>query len=85
MKEQKFRKFPELIPGTRIQYMDKDEKTRAGKILSRKGNILTVCIGTKYDPRVSRKYRIPVENVAGYWKGRTAARPVSLIPLKKGS
>lgn len=79
--QQTFRKLPELIPGLRIQYTDKDEKTRAGKILSRRGNTLTVCIGTKYNPRVSKKYRIPITNVTGYWKGRTAARPENLIKL----
>lgn len=41
-----------------------------------------VCIGTKYDPRLSKKYRIPVENVKGYWKGRTSARPESMIPIR---
>lgn len=81
-KETKHRKYPELTKGVRIQYKDKNEATRAGKILARKGNTLTVIIGTKYTPKLNKPYRIPIDNVYGYWKGRTAARPENMIKLE---
>lgn len=78
----KHRKFPELTKGVRIEYKDKNEATRAGKILARTGNTLTVIIGTKYTKGLNSKYRIPVENVIGYWKNKVKASPANMIKLE---
>lgn len=80
-KKVKHRKYPDLGEGVRIQYRDKNGATRAGKILWRKGNVLTVIIGTKYKPGLNKKYRINVDDVFGYWKGRVAAKHENMMSL----
>lgn len=82
-KETKYRNYPELKPGIRIQYRDKNEATRTGKIISRRGNTLTVIIGAKYIPKVSAKYRIDIDDVSGYWKGRLKANYQNFTKLEE--
>lgn len=76
MKEQKFRKFPELIPGLRIQYIDRDDKTRVGRIHSRTGNIITVINS------LTEKTRIKLDRIIGYWKPKVKAKYNNMIQLQ---
>lgn len=83
MSGQKHRKFPEIQKGIRIQFMDKNEATRSGKILARKGNTLTVIIGYRYVKILNKKYRISISNVIGYWNPKVKAIQKNLIRLKE--
>lgn len=73
IKETKYRKHPELKSGIRIQYRDKNEATRAGRIRKRDGNFLSV----KFS-----KERISIADVTGYWNPRVKASPENLIKLE---
>lgn len=72
-KETKYRKHPELKSGIRIQYRDKNEATRAGRINTRKGNFLKV--------KFSRE-RISIADVTGYWQPRVKASPENIVKLE---
>lgn len=73
--EQKFRKFPELRKGIRVQYIDKDDKTRVERIHARTGNTITVINSLK------EKTRVKLEKIKGYWKPKVKTNPGNLIPL----
>lgn len=73
--EQTFRKFPELHKGIRIQFIDKDEKTRVERIHSRKGNKITVINNLK------EKTRVKLDQVKGYWKPKVKAKPENMMSL----
>ncbi len=75
-KEQTFRKFPELHKGIRIQFIDRDEKTRVETIHSRKGNTITVI---NY---LMEKTRVKLDQVKGYWKPKVKAKPENMISIK---
>lgn len=75
MSEQKFRKFPELVKGIRIRYIDKDDKTRVERIHSRTGNTITVINGLK------EKTRIKLDRVKGYWKPKVKAKYDNMMSL----
>lgn len=68
--------YPELIGGIRIQYKDKNEATRQGRIIARRGNLVTILGALKTRARVS------TENITGYWKARVKASPKNFIKLK---
>lgn len=74
MVEQKYRKYPELQKGIRIQYVD-EGAVRSERIHSRHGNSITVINASK------QKKRIRTEQVKGYWQPKVKARPENLIPL----
>ncbi len=75
MTEQTFRKFPELVKGIRIQYIDKDDKTRVERIHSRTGNKITVINSLK------EKTRVKLDQVKGYWKPRVKAKYDNMMSL----
>lgn len=75
MSENTFRKNPELVKGIRIQYADRDSKTRAAVITVRTGNFITVKDALK------QKHRIKLSEVRGYWKPRVKASPKNMIPI----
>ncbi len=71
------RTHPELIRGIRVQYRDRDSKTRAGRITKRTGNKLTIVNALK------EKSRIDASAVIGYWRERVKASPQNLILLQQ--
>jgi len=73
--EKKFHKLPELLKGIRIQFIDKDDKTRVERIHSRTGNTITVTNASK------EKTRLKLDHVKGYWKPRVMAKYDNMIPL----
>ncbi len=79
MKKQKkqktrtFRKCPELVEGIRVQFKDKNEATRSGRIISRHGSMVTI-----RNP-LNQKYRVDVGRVIGYWKPRVQANVKNLV------
>lgn len=73
----KHRILPELIKGIRIQFEDRDMKTRVETIYSRSGNTITVINVLK------EKTRIELDRVTGYWQSRVKASPKNIISLRK--
>lgn len=69
--------YPELEEGIRVQYKDRNEATRQGRIVARRGNTLTVLGALKTRARVS------IENITGYWQPKVKASPKNFIKLKK--
>lgn len=67
--------YPELKEGIRVQYKDRNEATRQGRIVARHGNKITVLGALKIRARVS------IENVQGYWQERVKASPKNYIKL----
>lgn len=75
----KYRAFPELIKGIRVQYKDKDIKTRVETIYSRSGTTITVINALK------EKSRIELDRVIGYWHPMVKASPNNIIRINKKS
>lgn len=75
----KYRAFPELIKGIRVQYKDKDIKTRVETISSRSGTTITVINALK------EKKRIELDRVIGYWHPVVKASPNNIIRINKKS
>ena len=75
MKEQKFRNFPELQKGIRIQYSDQGA-IRTERIHSRHGNTITVTNALK------QRKRINVAQVKGYWEPKVKAKPENMTILE---
>lgn len=73
--EKKFHKLPELQKGIRIQYKDKDDKTRVERIHSRTGNTITAINSLK------EKTRVKLDQVKGYWKPRVKAKYDNMFSL----
>lgn len=69
------RAIPELVKGIRVQYQDKDMKTRVETIYSRSGNSITVINGLKL------KTRVNLDSVTGYWQPRVKASPKYMVQL----
>ena len=65
-----------LKEGIRVQYKDRNEATRQGRIVARHGNTITVVGALKSRARVS------IGNVVGYWQARVKASPYNLVRLK---
>jgi len=75
MSEDKFRSHPELVKGIRIQYSDRDSKTRTAVIHSRTGNFITVHDALK------QRHRIRLSEVRGYWIPRVKSSPANMITV----
>ena len=73
----KYRALPELIKGIRVQFKDKDIKTRVETIYSRSGTTITVINALK------EKTRIELDRVIGYWHPMVKASPENKIRLRK--
>ncbi len=73
----KHRASPELVKGIRVQYKDRDMKTRVETIYLRSGNTITVINVLK------EKTRIELDSVTGYWQPRVRASPKNIISLRK--
>lgn len=69
--------YPELEEGIRIQYKDRNEATRQGCIVARKGSTISVLGALKTKARVS------IGNITGYWQPKVKASPKNFIKLKK--
>lgn len=77
-KETKYRKHPELKPGIRIQYRDKNGASRSGRIKSRKGNFLKVAAGIS----VAFPKKVSIDAVTGYWNPRVKASPENRVTAR---
>lgn len=67
--------YPELQPGIRVQYTDRDSKTRAGRIVARRGSMITI------ETPLKEHHRIEIEKVLGYWQPHVKASPKNRINL----
>lgn len=66
---------PELEEGIRVQFKDRNEATRQGRIITRQGNKVTVEAALKV------RMRVPAENISGYWAPKVKASPKNLKKL----
>lgn len=70
------RALPVLVKGIRVQYSDRDIKTRSAIIYTRSGNILTVINA------LNKRTRVVVDRVIGYWPPRVKASTSNFIRVK---
>lgn len=69
-------KYPKLEKGIRVQFTDRQGKTRAGRIKTRRGNTVTVITPLK------TKSCVNVDNILGYWKPKVRASPENMTKLE---
>ncbi len=74
--EQKaFKKYPFLVAGIRVRYLDRNEAIRDAKISSRTGNTVTIINVVK------TRTRVHVDDIRGYWEQRVKATAENFISL----
>lgn len=66
---------PELQEGLRVQFKDRNEATRHGRIVARQGNKITI------ETVLKIRERAHIERIIGFWKPKVKASPKNMERL----